>query len=182
LQTKPESGRRLASSKGKRQPARTGEESRLTSTWSQGDALVNWSLILARQNLKKVPDYVFRRVNLRDLQLTGNALTKIPKDIARLEHLNVLKLDENQLDRLPTELALLHCLQILDVSENQILDLDDQFVLPRNLLEARFSNNKIRQLPHFFFILSNLLQVLDLSVNELELLPSSPWKELPNLQ
>jgi len=154
----------------------------LTSTWSQGDELLNWSLILARQNLKQIPDYVFKRVNLRDLQLTENALARIPRDIARLEHLNVLKMDGNQLEGLPLELALLSRLQILDVSENRIIELDGQFRLPKNLLEARFSNNKIKQLPHFLFSMSSLLQVLDFSVNALALLPSEPWKEMPNLQ
>ena len=166
----------------RRQPSGISDR-RLTSQWTQGDKNLSWSLNLTNKGLSTIPEYVFQRTNLRDLQLTNNKITELPRDIMRLEYLLALKLDDNELAGLPPVLAYLNCLKILHVSYNKILQLDDGLALPPNLVEARFSNNRIRVLPKNLFMSSKFLQILDFTSNHLFKLPACQWSnDLPNLE
>ena len=158
-------------------------DARPTSSWSRGSTNLTWSLNLKKQKLRQFPEFIFQRVNIRDLQLSGNEIQEIPAEIVRLEYLHVLNLDGNKLARLPTELGALDCLQVLDVTGNLIADLDAQLLLPKNLLQVRFAGNLLKTLPDNLFLHTKLLQVLDCKGNQLVQLPACDWgKELPSLQ
>ena len=130
-----------------------------------------WSLTVVDKKLTHIPQYVFQRINLRDLHLANNFITAIPSEVKMLEFLGVLNIKNNQLSGLPKELEKLTCLQILDVSHNNIASLHDQLKLPDNLIEANLSYNKLVRLPETIFQNSRLMRVLDLSSNALERLP-----------
>jgi hypothetical protein len=135
-------------------------------------------LNLKNKNLKTIPDYVFQRANLRDLQLTGNSIREVPHDILRLEYLHALKLDSNNLAALPAALGNLYCLKILNVSHNYISEFQAQLTLPGNLIAANFSHNKLKYLPENLFMSSSFLQILDLSMNELVEISSCEWDKI----
>ena len=169
-------GRRLPSSRGqrrRRQDSAVPSHGRLTSSWSQGDAHLSWSLSLTGQNFNHIPTYVFQRVNLRDLQLSDNVITAIPRDIALLENLHVLKVNSNKIEEIPFDLAYLKRLQLLDISNNVVSALDDQLMFPKSLLEAQLGGNKIKILPEKLFSSCRFLRVFDCSSNSLVKLPSS---------
>ena len=130
-----------------------------------------WSLTMIDKKLTHIPQYVFQRINLRDLHLANNFITAIQSEIKMLEFLGVLNIKHNQLSGLPKELEKMNCLQILDVSHNNIASLHHQLKLPDNLIEANLSYNKLVRLPETIFQNSRLMRVLDLSFNALERLP-----------
>ena len=158
------------------------------SSWSPGDKNLTWSLNLSRQDdskeaLRTCPAWVFQRVNLRDLKISGNSIREMSENLLQLQHLHVLRLDSNMLVELPTALRDLYCLQILDVSDNKLSELGKGTALPPGLIEANFSQNFITSLPEQMLARSRMLQVLNLSQNQLRSLPSVDWPvALPNLE
>ena len=125
----------------------TTPSSRLITSWQN----LSWCLNLSRRDghfgrLKKCPEFVFQRVNLRLLQLSGNDIREMPPDIVNLQHLIVLKLDGNMLKALPMQLQDLCNLQVLDVSNNKLSQIE-MGVLPPSLLQANFSRNRLSSLP-----------------------------------
>ena len=79
---------------------------------------------MSRQGLTKIPMDVFSQRDLKNLDLSYNALTGAPQSqIGQLSALVTLDLSHNQLTGLPAELGRLNKLEVLNVSHNQLTGL-----------------------------------------------------------
>ena len=105
-------------------------------------------LDLSGQGLSKVPDYIFNRTdvidlnlsnnnltgalqaevrhlyNLESLDLSNNNFTGVPAEVGQLSKLRILNLSYNNLTGLPYELGNLSNLEVLDLRGNQYSELD----------------------------------------------------------
>jgi uncharacterized protein YjbI with pentapeptide repeats len=82
------------------------------------------ALDLSNRALTKVPEYVFSRIDLRELDLSENKLTgAIQSQIGALQQLRVLDLSNNHLTGVPAEFGQLRNLEVLNLSHNQITGL-----------------------------------------------------------
>lgn len=101
------------------------------------------SLDLSGQGLGAIPDYVFKKTNLRVLNLSRNNLTgAIPAEIRFLKNLRVLDLSDNQMTGLPAELGQLSELEVLDVSDNSLTGLPLELGNLTRLKTLDISGNK----------------------------------------
>ena len=75
---------------------------------------------LSQNNLSVLPDAIWDRHKLRELDLSLNALTRLPPHIAALTELEVLRLAGNGIRELPDELFEMPSLRELDVRDNPL--------------------------------------------------------------
>ncbi|MDD5031548.1 MAG: leucine-rich repeat domain-containing protein [Patescibacteria group bacterium] len=109
---------------------------------SSAEKPANNKLDLSSQQLKKVPDYVFKLTNLEELDLSNNQLTgAIQAEIRHLQKLKVLKADNNLMTGVPAEIGQLQNLQILDLSNNQLTGLPYELGNLKNLKTFNISGN-----------------------------------------
>src|SRR3989339_277756 len=81
-------------------------------------------LNLSNQQLKKIPEYVFKQTNLEELDVANNQLTgAIQAEIRHLQNLKVLKANNNNMTGVPAEIGQLQNLEILDLSNNELTGL-----------------------------------------------------------
>ena len=81
-------------------------------------------LDLSGSGMTGVPMAVFRRTELRELDLSGNSLQgSLPAEIRHLTELRVLSLANNNFTGVPAEIGQLQELQVLDLSTNPITGL-----------------------------------------------------------
>jgi internalin A len=153
------------------------------------------TLSLADFDLGYVPEEIGKLEDLKELNLSGNALTTIPKFICELKNLRLLNLSQNRLSSLPTEFAGLSQLRTLGLSYNRDLRLppllsrfDDLRTIAlggldlsevptfvrslHNLSHLLINNNYLRELPDWLSELE-LLDTLDVRDNVLTSLPRS---------
>ncbi len=104
-------------------------------------------LDLSNQGLKKVPDYVFKQINLEELDLSGNQLGgAIQAEIRNLKNLKVLKAKNNLMTGVPAEVGQLQNLQVLDLSNNQLTGLPYELGNLKNLKTFNISGNDYSKL------------------------------------
>lgn len=81
-------------------------------------------LDLSNQNLKKVPESIFSKNELVNLNLSHNSLNgALPAEIRLLSHLKVLNLSHNNFTGVPAEIGQLSELEVLNLSYNPITGL-----------------------------------------------------------
>lgn len=79
---------------------------------------------LSSQNLTSVPQEIFSRTKLQQLDLSDNQLSgSLPAEVRQLQNLQVLNLSNNQFTGVPAEVGQLSNLQVLDLSNNNLTGL-----------------------------------------------------------
>lgn len=81
-------------------------------------------LDLSDTGLTNIPNFVLTQTELRELDLSHNALSgALPGEIRQLRELQLLDVSHNQMTGVPAEIGQLHELQRLDLSYNQLTGL-----------------------------------------------------------
>ena len=103
------------------------------------------ALDLSNRQFKKVPDYVFSRTNLEELNISGNQITgAIQAEIRHLQNLKALNAGNNLMTGVPAEIGQLKNLQILDLSNNQLTGLPYELGNLKNLKTLNISGTVIQ--------------------------------------
>jgi Leucine-rich repeat (LRR) protein len=153
-------------------------------------------LNLWKQQLGRVPEYVWERADLETLILADNGLWDLPAQIGRLRRLRMLDVGHNQLTAVPEELGDLEGLsdflylhdnrlselpfalgrltkfRYLTISENAFESLPECVTGMTGLIELRATGNRLTELPDSLGKLSRLRE-LHLRNNQLTGLPDS---------
>ena len=107
----------------------------------------NNKLDLSDQNLEKIPEYVFNKTNLEELDVSNNRLTgAIQAEIRHLQNLKVLNASNNKMTGVPAEIGQLRNLRVLDVSNNQLTGLPYELGNLKNLKTLNISENNYSEL------------------------------------
>ncbi|MDI3496185.1 MAG: hypothetical protein PWQ35_206 [Patescibacteria group bacterium] len=100
------------------------------------------SLNLSGQNLDKIPNDVFSRASLEELDVSNNNLTgAIQAEIRQLSKLTILNASNNQMTGVPAEIGQLQNLEILDLSNNNLTGLPYELGNLKNLKTLNISGN-----------------------------------------
>lgn len=105
------------------------------------------SLILSRNNIKKLTTQFSPLSSLKHIFLDHNSLADIPHFVFEAPHLEVLNLASNKISSLSPRLTSLISLKSLTLSENEISDLPVNLFQLSHLKELQISKNKIKHLP-----------------------------------
>lgn len=99
-------------------------------------------LDLSNKNLSKLPADVLKKVELEELDISGNQLTgALPAEIRRLKNLRVLDASNNRMTGVPAEIGQLQKLEILDLSDNRITGLPYELGNLKKLKILKLSGN-----------------------------------------
>lgn len=111
------------------------------------DTQTNKKLDLSNQNLQKIPEYVFSKKDLEELDVSSNQLTgAIQAEIRHLQNLIILDASNNQMTGVPAEIGQLHNLQVLDLSNNKLTGLPYELGNLQNLKTLDISGNNYSEL------------------------------------
>jgi len=106
----------------------------------------NVSLDLSNQGLTSIPNSVFSRTNLQELNVSHNSLTgAIQSQIGQLKNLKVLNASYNKMTGVPAEIGQLKNLQVLDLSYNQLTGLPNELGNLQNLKTLNLTGNSYSQ-------------------------------------
>jgi len=98
---------------------------------------------LSNDGLKKVPEYVFDKTEIEELNISNNFLGgSIQAEIRFLTKLKVLNASNNLMTGLPAEIGQLADLEILNLSNNQLTGLPNELGNLKNLKILNLSGNK----------------------------------------
>lgn len=101
-----------------------GEPSASGETALGEQTQVGSRLDLRGQGLAKIPDYVFSRTDVEELDVSSNQLTgAIQAEVRQLQSLKVLRASGNRMTGVPAEIGQLRNLEVLDLSNNQLTGL-----------------------------------------------------------
>ncbi|OGY91659.1 MAG: hypothetical protein A3B31_03025 [Candidatus Komeilibacteria bacterium RIFCSPLOWO2_01_FULL_53_11] len=104
------------------------------------------SLNLSGQGLTQLPAYVLERRDLRQLDISNNALGgALPAEIRQLSELRVLDASDNQMTGVPAEIGQLSKLEVLDLSNNQLTGLPYELGNLQNLKTLHLAGNDVSQ-------------------------------------
>ncbi len=103
-------------------------------------------LDLSNKGLTQVPMDIFSRVNLVELNLSGNNFTgALPAEVRKLQNLQVLNLSGSNFTGVPAEIGQLRKLRILDLSNNKITGLPNELGNLTQLETFNISGNNYSQ-------------------------------------
>lgn len=89
-----------------------------------GNDADNGVLDLSGQELKKIPDYVFKKTDIQKLDVSNNNLGgSLQAEVRQLQNLKTLNLSNNHFAGLPAEVGQLKKLEELNLSNNQLTGL-----------------------------------------------------------
>ena len=155
------------------------------------DALTNITLLSAKKNgWEKLPRWVIKLRNLKDIDLSENRFDHIPNRIAWLRDLKTIKVSKNPLNlekqwllgmhkltnlrlnqceitQLPKKFYRLKRLEELQLSDNLFTRIDPEIARLQKLKSLAFYKNRITELPPEFYQLTQL-EIVDLFYNEIE--------------
>jgi len=148
---------------------------------SVGKLLNLKELNLTRNAITHLPDSIGNLFNLEKIDLRNNHITKLPETVGNLINLQELLLGSNPLTQLPNSIGYLEKLEKLSANNAQLSSLPENIVNLVRLDELLLGNNKLTHLPEDIGDLQKLIQ-LDLKNNrQLTTLPAS-MSNLRNLQ
>lgn len=125
-------------------------------------------LSLRESKLKIFPEEILQIEKLHTLDLNANSLKEVPPGLAASVKLKTLHLHENNIAVMPN-LETLERLQTLTLDGNKLASLN---ALPaKKLKKLTLARNLFTEFPPAIFTLVSCLQMLDLSGNQIELLP-----------
>lgn len=133
-------------------------------------------LNLKDNNLRSIPEELFKIESLKELILSGNLIEVISDSIRKLENLNNLDLSYNSISELPLAIFEMKNLIKLSLMGNKIKNLSDSIENLNSLKELYLGYNKLNYIPETICSLSSL-EILSISYNNLTFLP----KKLGNL-
>jgi len=108
---------------------------------------INNELNLSNKSLQKIPEYVFDKKSLEELDISNNQLTgAIQGEIRHLENLKVLDASNNHMTGVPAEIGQLSKLQILNLSNNQLTGLPYELGNLKNLKTLNISDNQYSEI------------------------------------
>ena len=97
---------------------------------------------LSGQNLSSIPQSIFNKRNLEELDVSNNTLTgALPSEIRNLQNLRILNASNNNFTGIPAEIGQLDKLEILDYSNNDITGLPNELGNLSNLRILDLSGN-----------------------------------------
>lgn len=102
---------------------------------------------LSNQDLKEIPEEIFKCKRLRKLNLSGNQISKIPKEIENLKGLSVLDLSNNEIKYFYAPIGKLKNLRILILNNNNIRSIPAQIENLKKLKILGLASNKLKELP-----------------------------------
>ncbi len=103
-------------------------------------------LNLSGKNLSRIPEYVFSRTELQELDVSNNKLTgAIQAEIRHLKNLKILRAGNNEMTGVPAEIGQLQKLEILDLSNNLLTGLPQELGNLKNLKILNLSGNQYSQ-------------------------------------
>jgi len=103
-------------------------------------------LDLSGQGLSQVDQSVFKKTNLRELNVSNNNLTgALPGEIRHLQKLEVLDASDNKMTGVPAEIGQLSSLITLDLSNNQLTGLPNELGNLKNLKTLNLSGNQVSE-------------------------------------
>lgn len=115
-------------------PAPSSNAATSAAPYARKDAAATERVDLHGKGLTKVPAEIFARTDIRELDLSDNALKdSLPSELGRLTGLEVLDVSGNAMTGLPAEVGRLSNLRILDVSDNRLTGLPLEIGDLRNL-------------------------------------------------
>lgn len=126
-------------------------------------------LDLSNLSLKNLPPVVCR-MNIKELDISGNDLRSLDPKIEQITGLVSLNISENSLTSLPEELGELHELKRIDLSNNKLMSLPESFEFLAHLETLKLDYNRFEHLPVEIVDL-NKLSTLSISHNHLEQVP-----------
>lgn len=104
--------------------------------------VANTVLDLSFQSLTKVPDDVFKKTHLEELDVSHNQLSgSLQAEIRHLSNLKILKLNDNKFTSVPAEVGQLSNLEVLDLSNNNLTGLPYELGNLSNLKIINVSGN-----------------------------------------
>lgn len=119
-------------------------------------------LYLDDNNLTRIPDEVFKFVDLEGLMIQKNNIEILPPEIGQLINLKVLRLDNNNLTLLPHEIGKLTKLEDLWLDHNQLISLPPEIGQLISLKEFSCNENKLTHLPQE---ITNLITLKTMWIN-----------------
>ncbi|VDP90468.1 unnamed protein product [Echinostoma caproni] len=135
------------------------------------------SISFARVQPRPIPDTVKHLNNIRSLDLSSNKLEILKPWIGRFKLLKILNVEHNKLHYFPAELCLLTKLETLNASNNLLTSLImpghvTNFAEMQNLRFIHLSSNCLTEFPVELCSASIPIHLLDLSNNQIGLIPS----------
>lgn len=99
-------------------------------------------LDLSNLQLEKIPAYVFKEIDTKNLNISGNQITgAIQSEIRNLKNLKTLNASNNLMTGVPAEIGQLQNLELLDLSNNQLTGLPYEIGNLKNLKVLNISGN-----------------------------------------
>jgi len=99
-------------------------------------------LDLSSQELSKIPDNVFNKTNLEELNVSNNKLSgAMQAEIRQLSKLKILNASNNMMTGVPAEVGQLSNLEVLDLSNNQLTGLPYEIGNLQKLKTLNISGN-----------------------------------------
>lgn len=125
---------------------------------------------LTNAKLKEIPEEIFRLIQLRTIDLSGNNIKQLQTSIGNFANLRTLILNNNSLISLPEELCNLGKLETLSLNNNCLEQMPNKLSNLRSLRTINLSNNRLTKFP---ITLVNLKQLdfIDLAKNLIKEVP-----------
>jgi Leucine-rich repeat (LRR) protein len=143
--------------------------------------VVEKSLIISTDGIKKLSPRIGEFINLETLEININGITFLPAELGKLKKLTTLSANLNKLSTLPPEMGDLKNLIMLDLGKNNFMQFPGLITQFTGLEVLNFESNPIKELPATINALKNLKE-LDLS-NCFDLTALPPQiSELSNLE
>lgn len=117
------------------------------------------SLDLTGMNLKEIPTYIYKLINLEELILESNEIETIPSSIAKLKNLSHLCLSNNKVKTISDGLGKLTKLKFLEIDNNYLTKFPKCITKLKNLEVLEIQENGIKTLPEDIYFLQKLRKI-----------------------
>lgn len=138
-------------------------------------------LDLSEQQLKTLPEELYRLDHLRSLDLSYNKLAALDDfDFSHFKNLQALNLFDNQLTTIPSSIFSVYHIQSLNLGNNQIAEIPVEIQQLKHLEDLKLHHNAVKSLPVGWQL--PYLKKLRLDGNQIVEISSQFFAQLPRLQ